>query len=190
MECARILGSAGCKVRIAERERALGGVLSRAAVGLGRERIRRLTDWLEEECDRLGVEVSLGEEITAASVSEARATGQRVVLATGSRLFPDRYPNPGGLAVTDPLAEQEVGRLRQRSEQGNQLSARDGASPPQPVPQAATFGQLSHQPETAGFIAFDPVIMDLDERPVAQLAVAVQELEYRPGMPRARDDGS
>lgn len=104
MECARVLASAGRQVRVAERNPGLGGVLSGAAVGPGRNRMRLITDWLAAECARLGVEVSLGEEMTAESVNGARLSGVEVVLATGSRIFPNRYPSGTGVAVIDSLA--------------------------------------------------------------------------------------
>lgn len=104
MECARVLALAGRQVRIAERSPELGGVLSAAAVGPGRNRMRLITDWLAAECARLGVEVSTGEEITADSVNAARSSGVEVVLATGSRLFPNRYSSDTGVTVMDSLA--------------------------------------------------------------------------------------
>ena len=103
MECARVLAGAGRKVRIAERNRQLGGVVRAAAVGAGRDRMRLITDWLEAECDRLHVEVSLGEEADPSSVKEARSDGWQVVLATGSLPFPDRYQEDAGATVTDSL---------------------------------------------------------------------------------------
>jgi mycofactocin system FadH/OYE family oxidoreductase 1 len=107
MECARVLAGAGRQVRIAERSDRLGGVLSAAAVGAGRERMKLITDWLGAECARLGVEVALGEELGVDSVQSARADGWDVVLATGSRLFPGRYPD-----VTDPLVIDSVSVLQ------------------------------------------------------------------------------
>ena len=104
MECARVLASAGRQVRIAERNQELGGVLSAAAVGPGRNRMRLITDWLAAECARLGVEVCLGEDMSADSLNAARSNGFEVVLATGSRLFPNRYPSDAGVLVIDSLA--------------------------------------------------------------------------------------
>ncbi|HEX4865869.1 MAG TPA: mycofactocin system FadH/OYE family oxidoreductase 1 [Acidimicrobiales bacterium] len=103
MECARVLAGAGRKVRIAERNTELGGVLSSSAVGAGRDRLRLITDWLAAECARLAVEISLGEEVTAGSLSAARSDGWQVVLATGSRLFPGRFPTAAGVTVLDSL---------------------------------------------------------------------------------------
>ena len=91
-----MLAGAGRQIRVAERTDALGGALALAAVGPGRERLRRLTDWLAAECTRLGVEVALGVTVDARAVRAAQAEGWEVVLATGSRPFPDRYPGAGG----------------------------------------------------------------------------------------------
>jgi mycofactocin system FadH/OYE family oxidoreductase 1 len=107
MECARVLAGAGRKVRIAERGDTMGGALAAAAAGTGRDRMKLITDWLSEECARTGVEVSLGEEVSADSARSARASGWEVVLATGSRLFPGRYPD-----VTDPLVIDSLSMLR------------------------------------------------------------------------------
>jgi 2,4-dienoyl-CoA reductase (NADPH2) len=104
LECARVLAAAGRKVELAERTGALGGALALAAVGAGRERLRRLTEWLAAECGRLGVDISVGAAVDAPAVRAARAEGWEVVLATGSRPFPGRYPGGGGPpAVTDAL---------------------------------------------------------------------------------------
>jgi 2,4-dienoyl-CoA reductase (NADPH2) len=104
LECSRVLARAGRRVKVAERTDALGGALALAAVGAGRDRLRRLTDWLASECAHLGVEVALGVTIDPPAVETARAEGWEVVLATGSRPFPDRYPGGGsGLPVIDAL---------------------------------------------------------------------------------------
>ncbi|HEX6391886.1 MAG TPA: mycofactocin system FadH/OYE family oxidoreductase 1 [Acidimicrobiales bacterium] len=104
MECARVLAGAGRRVRIAERSDRLGGALLLAAVGTGRDRMKLITDWLAAECARLGVEISLSEEVSAESLQTVRANGWEVVLATGSRLFPGRYSDAADPAVIDSLA--------------------------------------------------------------------------------------
>jgi mycofactocin system FadH/OYE family oxidoreductase 1 len=103
LECARVLAGAGRTVAVAERTREPGGVPLRAATGPGRERIRALGDWLAAECRRLGVDFSFDTEVTAADVEAARAQGWEVVLATGSRPFPDRYPPVDTPVVVDAL---------------------------------------------------------------------------------------
>jgi mycofactocin system FadH/OYE family oxidoreductase 1 len=103
LECARILAEGGRTVAVAERAREPGGVPLRAATGPGRERIRDLGDWLAAECRRLGVDFSFDTEVTASDVEAARAQGWEVVLATGSRPFPDRYPHVDTPVVVDGL---------------------------------------------------------------------------------------
>jgi 2,4-dienoyl-CoA reductase (NADPH2) len=99
-----VLAAAGRPVRVAERTGSLGGTLALAAVGVGRERLRGLIDWLAAECTRLEVEVALGVSVDAGTVRAAQAEGWAVVLATGSRPFPDRYPGGGSdLPVIDAL---------------------------------------------------------------------------------------
>jgi 2,4-dienoyl-CoA reductase (NADPH2) len=104
LECARVLASAGRRVGVVERDTRLGGALAAAAAGPGRSRLGRLTEWLSGECARLGVEVALGRDVDAAAVSAARADGWEVVLATGSRAFPNRYGATGKIAVIDALS--------------------------------------------------------------------------------------
>jgi len=60
LECARVAALAGHKVRLYERRRRLGGMVRIAAEGAGRLRLTRLTDWLEAECRRAGVEIVVG----------------------------------------------------------------------------------------------------------------------------------
>jgi 2,4-dienoyl-CoA reductase (NADPH2) len=103
LECARILADRGRRVRLAERTGVLGGALSAAAVGPGRQRLRLLTDWLAGECGRLGVEISVDTDIDAAAVRAAASAGWEAVLATGSRPFTGRYPDARGLVAVDAL---------------------------------------------------------------------------------------
>ncbi len=60
LECARVLAGQGRQVVVAERSDRLGGALAQAAVGPGRVRLRRITDWLESECARAGVKIAGG----------------------------------------------------------------------------------------------------------------------------------
>ncbi len=97
--CARVLALQGHRVRVAERTDRVGGALSAASVGPGRERLGDLPAWLAAECARLGVTVDTGTEVTAAELDAARDAGTVVVLATGGtrhrRLFPgtERCPS-------------------------------------------------------------------------------------------------
>jgi 2,4-dienoyl-CoA reductase (NADPH2) len=104
LECARVLGQAGRRVRVLERSDQPGGVPVRAAVGAGRESIRRVGTWLTAETERLGVEVSLGVDAHPGDLAAARSEGWEVVLATGGRPFTDRWvPDGGAPVVVDPL---------------------------------------------------------------------------------------
>jgi 2,4-dienoyl-CoA reductase (NADPH2) len=58
---------------------------------------------LAAECARLQVERSLSTEVDPAAVTAARAEGWEVVLATGSRSFPDRYPDSSHPAIVDAV---------------------------------------------------------------------------------------
>jgi 2,4-dienoyl-CoA reductase (NADPH2) len=84
LEAGRVLAGRGHRVRIAERGDRAGGALRLAAVGAGRQRLARLTDWLEAECRRLGVHIDTGTEIGPGDLASARAQGIDVLLATGS----------------------------------------------------------------------------------------------------------
>ncbi|GAA4486092.1 FAD-dependent oxidoreductase [Rhodococcus olei] len=94
LEAARVLAATGQRVRLAERAPRLGGMVARTATG-DRERLSALTDWLADECRRLGVRVDLCREVTAAEVAAADA----VVLATGSVAAPWPVPGDGSVPV-------------------------------------------------------------------------------------------
>ena len=112
LEAARVLALRGHRVEIAERTGRLGGAARDAAVGPGRDRMARLTDWLEAECRRLGVEIRTGVTVTPDDLAD-----REVILATGSRPCPsttaldaravltgglDALP-PGEVLVDDPV---------------------------------------------------------------------------------------
>jgi 2,4-dienoyl-CoA reductase (NADPH2) len=104
LECARILGQAGRRVRVLDRSDQPGGVPVRASVGSGRDSLRWASDWLAAECARFGVEISLGVDARADDLAAARAEGWEVVLATGGRPLTDRrVPDNGAPVVVDPL---------------------------------------------------------------------------------------
>jgi mycofactocin system FadH/OYE family oxidoreductase 1 len=113
LECARFLAESGRQVAVCDRAPITGGTPVLAAVGTGRERIRLLSEWLATECRRSGVEFFLETEVTAEDVRAAWAEGWEVVLATGSRPFPERYSTntvgtePGGEPGGEPVAGRE-----------------------------------------------------------------------------------
>lgn len=82
LEAARVAATVGCRVTLVERSERLGGILRTAARGAGRRRLALAADWLEAEVRRLGVDIQLGRDVTAA---EVEAFGGQVVLCTGSR---------------------------------------------------------------------------------------------------------
>lgn len=95
MEAARVLALRGHRVELAERSGRLGGMVTRAARVAGRERLARLTGWLEDEVRRLGVRVSTGTEV---SDVDERADGT-VIVATGSIPGPRDYTVYSGVVV-------------------------------------------------------------------------------------------
>ncbi|WP_043807685.1 mycofactocin system FadH/OYE family oxidoreductase 1 [Rhodococcus triatomae] len=96
LEAARVLAASGHRVRLADRASRLGGMVARTAVG-DRERLSALTDWLADECRRLGVRIDLCREVTASEA--AAADPDAVVLATGSVAAPWPVPGDGSVPV-------------------------------------------------------------------------------------------
>ncbi|PKB31130.1 mycofactocin system FadH/OYE family oxidoreductase 2 [Pseudonocardia alni] len=88
LEAARTLALRGHPVTLHERTDRLGGLLPAAAVLPGRDRLALPVPWWAAELDRLGVDVRLGSEVDPAVLGAARARGEAVVLATGSRPSP------------------------------------------------------------------------------------------------------
>jgi 2,4-dienoyl-CoA reductase (NADPH2) len=85
LECARVLAERGHRVELAECTSAVGGALRAGAVGPGRERLALLPAWLESECRRLSVTITLDAEVSPDDVDRATAGGREVVLATGAQ---------------------------------------------------------------------------------------------------------
>jgi 2,4-dienoyl-CoA reductase (NADPH2) len=81
LEFARVAAARGHEVTLADASNALGGATRVAARGAGRERLAMIADWLDTECNRLGVSFELGRELTADDVSAFEGD---VVLCTGS----------------------------------------------------------------------------------------------------------
>ena len=116
MEAARVLAERGHRVRLAEREPALGGMLATAAGVHGRQRLGVAVAWWRQELARLGVTVSLEHEVTAAELDDAFASGRRVVLATGSVPGPRDYqiePDARVVEAAELLALVSSGALDQ-----------------------------------------------------------------------------
>jgi len=99
LEAARVLSERGFRVTLAERTNRLGGMLRTAATAVGRGRLAMLSDWLEAECRRLGVDVRVDREVGAGDLDAA--PDSTIVLATGSRPQPAPCPvGPGVQVVT------------------------------------------------------------------------------------------
>ena len=81
LEAARVAARQGHRVTLVERSTRLGGMIRTAARGSGRQRLALAADWLEAEVRSLGVEVRLGEVVTADAVT---AFAGQVLLCTGS----------------------------------------------------------------------------------------------------------
>ena len=109
LECGRVLALHGHRVRILERGDRAGGALRAAAVGPGRRHLGELCDWLEAECDRLGVTIETGVQATAADLDAARAGGSAVVLATGATAAPCDVATDGSVPVVDASAALDAG---------------------------------------------------------------------------------
>ena len=106
LECARVLAGHGPAVAVAERADGPGGALVAAAVGPGRERLapaHRLAG--SRMRPRSGWRSTWDATSTPRTVGAARADGWEVVLATGSRPFPDRLSRcrPAIRSVIDAL---------------------------------------------------------------------------------------
>ncbi|HEY7883149.1 MAG TPA: mycofactocin system FadH/OYE family oxidoreductase 1, partial [Streptosporangiaceae bacterium] len=101
LEAARVLAERGHRVRLAEREPTLGGMLTTAAAVHGRRRLGVAVDWWRQELARLDVTVSLGHEVSAAELDDAVAQGIRVLLATGSVPGPRDYRIAPGAHVVE-----------------------------------------------------------------------------------------
>jgi 2,4-dienoyl-CoA reductase (NADPH2) len=83
LETARAAAAAGLSVRLVERGPVVGGMLDVVAQLPGRSRFADLAEWYRRECERLGVEVRTGVEVSADDVAGWRAAGSRVVEAVG-----------------------------------------------------------------------------------------------------------
>jgi len=82
LECARVAALSGRAVTLRTDADRLGGMVRTAATGAGRARLSAFVDWLERECDLLGVEVRTGHRVDA---DEALGFAGDVVLCTGSQ---------------------------------------------------------------------------------------------------------
>ena len=108
MEAARILTLRGHKVTLYEKSGKLGGIFIAAAAPDFKEKDKQLIEWLKRQLDRLGVEIHLNTEISAAN----RPQTDEIIIATGAEA--NRIPIPGAdefaMDATDYLlGKQEAG---------------------------------------------------------------------------------
>jgi 2,4-dienoyl-CoA reductase (NADPH2) len=82
LEAARVAAIRGHRATLADASDGLGGAARVAARGAGRGRLGAIVDWLEAECERLGVTFERGHEVTAEEIASGEGN---VVLCTGSR---------------------------------------------------------------------------------------------------------
>jgi 2,4-dienoyl-CoA reductase-like NADH-dependent reductase (Old Yellow Enzyme family)/thioredoxin reductase len=82
LEAARVAGLRGHKVTLFEKSDKLGGQLHVSAVPPGKDIIDNLREYMVRQVEKAGVEVRLGEEVTADSVSEGKPDA--VIIAVGA----------------------------------------------------------------------------------------------------------
>lgn len=88
MEAARVAAMRGHKVALFEREERLGGQLLAASLPPYKQEMAALNSYLTRQVEKNGVQVKLGEEVTAQSVKEMRPDA--VIVAAGARpLIPE-----------------------------------------------------------------------------------------------------
>jgi 2,4-dienoyl-CoA reductase-like NADH-dependent reductase (Old Yellow Enzyme family)/thioredoxin reductase len=88
MEAARVAAIRGHSVTLYEKEQAPGGQLRIASVPPGKQELGTTAEYLSTQLSRLGVDVRLGKEATAADI--ARAKPDVVIIAAGSlTVLPD-----------------------------------------------------------------------------------------------------
>jgi mycofactocin system FadH/OYE family oxidoreductase 1 len=83
LECARVAALGGLSVRLVEREANLGGMVTAAVCRMpGHERFSNIVSFLVAECERAGVEMVTGHEVT---IEEIDGSDCSAVFCTGSR---------------------------------------------------------------------------------------------------------
>jgi mycofactocin system FadH/OYE family oxidoreductase 2 len=93
LEAARTAATRGFPVVLYERADVLGGAVVLAAKGPGRGELRLITDHLQKEIERLGVEVHTGVEVSPEMILAKQP--EIVVVATGAHPGPGLVPIPG-----------------------------------------------------------------------------------------------
>ncbi len=93
LEAARTAALHGHSVVLYERSHTLGGTVALAAKGPGRSELQRITEYLQAEIEKLGVEVHTGIEMTADKIIERHFN--TIVVATGAHTGTGLLPIPG-----------------------------------------------------------------------------------------------
>ncbi len=93
LEAARTAALRGRSVVLYERSQTLGGTVTLAAKGPGRAELQHITEYLQAEIEKLGIEVHTEVEITADMIMEQRFN--TVVVATGAHTGTGLLPLPG-----------------------------------------------------------------------------------------------
>jgi hypothetical protein len=104
LEAARVAAERGARVTLIDKAHEIGGQWRLAGRQPTRERIADHLEWYESEFARLGVEVRLGEEATAESVTAASPA--HVIVATGI------HPVTSGFQRALPLSDSLPGAHR------------------------------------------------------------------------------
>lgn len=109
MEAARVAALRGHEVVLLERRGELGGHLIAGARLEQKRELGELNVWCQHELERLGVDVRLGADISAADVTALAAENGVVVLATGSRsVLPAALPgHERAITCVDALMNPE-----------------------------------------------------------------------------------
>ncbi|MEP6639537.1 MAG: NAD(P)-binding protein [Chloroflexota bacterium] len=110
LEAARAAALRGHHVGLFERRTVLGGRARLAAQRSGRERWYRYIDWLRDEAEASGAEISLGVDADADRVLAGKP--DVVIVATGSILRPEaRLPGPVPVLDVDELLDDGLAVL-------------------------------------------------------------------------------
>jgi 2,4-dienoyl-CoA reductase-like NADH-dependent reductase (Old Yellow Enzyme family)/thioredoxin reductase len=97
LEAARVAALRGHRVFLYERSRELGGWLKVGATPPHKEEINDLLDFLILQVNKLGVDIKLGEEVTAGVIDEVQP--DEVIMATGSKSIIPPIPGVEGKNV-------------------------------------------------------------------------------------------
>jgi 2,4-dienoyl-CoA reductase-like NADH-dependent reductase (Old Yellow Enzyme family) len=109
MEAARVAAERGHRVRLYERGARLGGKFASASEFPTGGELRHLVQFQQGELHRLGVDIRLGQDATAAALLAARP--HAVILATGAEAVAPELPGDGSVPVMAPTSVGELARL-------------------------------------------------------------------------------